>query len=71
VFFFEGRIAFEGGDYKPTQQSPFGNMVVLFGADEAMIERMLRNFDCVHLPRRAAVGRRQERDSAVMRIAAE
>jgi hypothetical protein len=46
-------------------------MVILHGADDAMIDRMLVNFDCVHLPRAAAVGRRQERESVEMRVAAE
>jgi hypothetical protein len=32
-------------------------MLVLYGADQPMVGRVLRNFDCVHLPRTAAVGR--------------
>jgi hypothetical protein len=50
--------------------APFANMIVLYGADDAMICRMLDNFDCVHLPRTAAVGKARRSD-AVVQIAAE
>ena len=55
VFFLRGKIAFYRPE-RPRNVAPFPNMIVLYGADEAMIARMLDNFDCVHLPRSAAVG---------------
>ncbi len=41
----------------PSHPAPFGNMVIIYGADGPMIERMLAEFHCVHLPRSARVGR--------------
>jgi len=70
VFFLRGRIAFESLEGRK-DVAPFSNMVVLYGADRAMIDRMLANFDCVHLPRAAAVGRKTTSDAVQMRIAAE
>lgn len=57
VFLLKGRNAFEGPEGQKKDTAPFPNMFVLFGADEEMIRRMLRSFDCVHLPRTAAIGR--------------
>ncbi len=56
IFFLRGRIAFDRIG-KPSNPAPFGNMVVIFGADGAMIDRMLDVFNCVHLPRHARVGK--------------
>jgi transcriptional regulator with XRE-family HTH domain len=56
IFFLRGRIAFDRIG-KPRNPAPFGNMIVIFGADERMIQRMLTMFDCVHLPRGARVGK--------------
>jgi len=70
VFFLRGKIAFYRPDL-PRTVAPFGNMIVLFGADKTMTDRMLGNFDCVHLPRAAAVGRKTSSDAVQMRIAAE
>jgi hypothetical protein len=56
IFFLRGKIAFQRIG-KPSNPAPFGSMIVFFGADWPMIERMLATFDCVHLPRSAAVGR--------------
>jgi hypothetical protein len=53
VFFLRGKIAFDRPGL-PQSIAPFANMLVIFGADQAMIARMLANFDCVHLPRGAA-----------------
>jgi len=58
VFFLRGRMSFglpDGG-----QVEFFGIMLALYGADEAMVARMLANFDCVHVPRQAiSIGRRK------------
>ena len=56
VFFLNGRIAFHRPGHKPGP-APFGNMLVLYGADEAMIERMVEVFGCVHLSKPARVGK--------------
>lgn len=56
IFFLRGRVAFERIG-KPSHRAPFGNMIAIIGADEPMIDRMLAEFDCVHLPRTARVGR--------------
>ncbi len=56
IFFLRGRVAFERIGM-PSNPAPFGNMVIIYGADEPMIERMLAEFHCVHLPRSARIGR--------------
>jgi phage N-6-adenine-methyltransferase len=56
IFFLRGRVAFERSGM-PSHPAPFGNMVIIYGADGPMIERMLAEFHCVHLPRSARVGR--------------
>jgi transcriptional regulator with XRE-family HTH domain len=56
VFLLSGKIAFERPGL-PRAVAPFGNMIVIYGADAAMVGRTLAAFDCVHLPRSAAVGR--------------
>ena len=60
VFFLRGRMSFglpDGG-----QVEFFGIMLALYGADEAMVARMLAAFDSIHIPRgAAAIGRRVER----------
>ena len=56
VFLLRGRIAFVGPSGSK-KEAPFPNMIVIYGADPPMITRMLSTFDCVHLPRSAAVGR--------------
>jgi phage N-6-adenine-methyltransferase len=51
VFFLRHRISFilaEVGRGK----LPFGSMVVIFGADDGMVARMVQLFECTHLPRR-------------------
>lgn len=56
VFFLNGRVSF----YRPGHQTgpaPFGNKFVAYGFNEPMIGRMLCEFDCVHLPKGARVGR--------------
>jgi hypothetical protein len=53
IFFLRGRMSFglpEGGHIEF-----FGIMLALYGADGPMIERMLAAFDCVHVPKQAAV----------------
>jgi hypothetical protein len=60
VFLLKGRIAFEGPEGQKKDTAPFPNMFVLFGADEDMIRRMLRSFDCLHISRHAAVGQARE-----------
>jgi phage N-6-adenine-methyltransferase len=55
TFLLRGRIAFEAPN-GPREKAPFSSMIVLLGADAAMVERTLANFPCVHLPRTAAVG---------------
>jgi phage N-6-adenine-methyltransferase len=62
VFLLKGRIAFEGPDGQKKDRAPFPNMFVLYGADEEMVKRMLSSFDCVHLPRAAAAGRREHEE---------
>jgi hypothetical protein len=59
MFLLRGGISFErlSGN---TSKAPFGNMIVIYGADPPMISRMLKTFDCVHLPRSAAVGRARQ-----------
>ena len=57
VFLLRGCISFERPDGS-RDKAPFGSMIVLYGADQQMIQRMLANFDCVHLPRDAVVGMR-------------
>jgi phage N-6-adenine-methyltransferase len=56
IFFLRGAIAFErpSGD---RAKAPFGSMIVIYGSNERMIERVLDQFDCVHLPRNAGVSR--------------
>ena len=63
VFFLRGRIAFLRLG-KPRVIAPFGNKLVVYGASSALIKRILKSFDCVHLSRTAAVGR-----SAMARVA--
>lgn len=50
TFFLRHRISFLSPDGS-SGPAPFGNMVVVFGATEEMIERMKSEFACVHLPR--------------------
>ncbi len=58
IYFLCGRIAFDRIG-KPSKPAPFGNMIIIYGADEAMIGRMLAEFECVHLLKEARVGRRR------------
>ena len=54
VLFLRGKIAFERPGL-PRAPAPFGNLLALFGGDEAMLERLLTTFEGVHLPRGARV----------------
>lgn len=55
IFFLKGRIAFLSAEGR-RDRAPFGSMIVLFGADERMVERQLAAFDCLHVPKTVAVG---------------
>ncbi len=55
IFFLRGRIAFDRIG-KPPNPAPFGNMIIIYGADVAIIGKMLKEFACVHLSRTAGVG---------------
>ena len=55
IFFLRGRIAFLSAEGR-RDRAPFGSMMVLFGADEPMVERQLGAFDCLHVPRAVAHG---------------
>jgi phage N-6-adenine-methyltransferase len=68
VFLLKGRIAFEGPNGS-RKEAPFPLMILLYGADAAMVERVLAYFPCVHLPRTAAVGHGQ--GEAGLQVAAE
>lgn len=68
VFLLKGRIAFEGPNGS-RKEAPFPLMILLYGADAAMVERVLAYFPCVHLPRVAAVGHGQ--GEAGLQVAAE
>jgi transcriptional regulator with XRE-family HTH domain len=72
VFFLNGKIAYDRPGL-PRSVAPFGNMIVMYGADAGMIQRTLEQFDCVHLPRNAAVGCRDgsSRSEPACRSAAE
>ena len=52
IFILRDRIKFLRAKYR----APFGNSLVLYGADNLMIERMLEVFPCVHLQKAASLG---------------
>lgn len=54
TFLIVGRVNFVEENGRKT--SPHANTLVLFGADKAMIQRVLENFYCVHVPRSAKIG---------------
>jgi transcriptional regulator with XRE-family HTH domain len=51
VFFLRGGIKFDTAEGPGKDKAPFSLMLILFGADQGMIERTLANFACRHLPR--------------------
>jgi transcriptional regulator with XRE-family HTH domain len=53
-FLLIGRVEYLDPEGRETM--PHGNALVIFGADRAMIDRVLTNYDCVHLSRRARIG---------------
>jgi hypothetical protein len=38
-------------------------MIATYGADDPMVERMLSEFDCVHLPQTARMGKAPKRSA--------
>ncbi|WP_414472778.1 DNA N-6-adenine-methyltransferase [Microvirga sp. M2] len=63
VFFLKGKLTFDRLG-QPNTRAPFANLIALYGGDEAMIERLLAIFDCVHLPRMATLGGKREIDGS-------
>jgi transcriptional regulator with XRE-family HTH domain len=56
VFLLGKRLKFFTPDNPKPTESPFASMVVVYGADDPLIERAIHAFDCVHLPRSARTG---------------
>jgi transcriptional regulator with XRE-family HTH domain len=54
VFILRDRIKFLSDAVK--YKAPFGNSLVLYGADDRMLRRTLEVFPCVHLPKAASLG---------------
>jgi len=54
VFFLRGGVKFDTADGPSKGKAPFSLMLVLFGADQSVIDRTLANFRCRHMPRAAA-----------------
>ncbi|QDM15540.1 helix-turn-helix domain-containing protein [Tardiphaga sp. vice304] len=54
VFILQDRIRFLSANVQ--YKAPFGNSVVLYGADDLMIKRTLEVFPCVHLQKAASLG---------------
>ena len=52
VFFLRNRIRFISPDGR-RDTAPFSSMFVIFGADDDVVERVLAEFQCVHLARTA------------------
>jgi transcriptional regulator with XRE-family HTH domain len=55
IFLLIGRVEYLERTGKVT--TPHGNCIVIYGADRAMIERILQHFFCVHVPKHARIGR--------------
>lgn len=59
VFVLRGRMRFIGPDGEVRDRAPFPVVVAIYGSDEAMVGRMLDEFDCVRIPTDVQRGRRR------------
>jgi hypothetical protein len=50
-----GRIRYIDPD-REEAVTPFGNTVAIYGGNRRHVDAMLRNFDCVYVPKDARVG---------------
>lgn len=55
-FILTGRVRYIVGPDKDRTAAPFGNVIAIFGATEAIVDKMLRHFDCVYVPVNSRVG---------------
>jgi hypothetical protein len=59
VFLLRGKIDFVAPNGERAGKMPFPNMIVIFGADEGVVGRMMKAFECAHIPQSKPLLRRR------------